>query len=80
MKPSITIDERGVLLHVTTDAGEGVAVKLEPSTVLELMAGLERARGALKTTAGWSTLLRGAGRLLLELSEGKEHGSAKDKR
>lgn len=77
MKPSITIDERGVILHVTTDAGEGIAVPLEPATVLELAAALERGRAALKTPAGWSKLLRGAGRLLLELSE--EDGDRKQK-
>lgn len=69
MRPSLTIDERGILLHVTTDAGEGVAVPLEPQTVVELASGLERARAQLKTGAGWSKLLRAVGRTLLDLSE-----------
>lgn len=72
MKPSVTIDERGVLLHVTTSAGEGIAIPLEPKTVIELAAGLERARGALKTSAGWSALLRGAGKILFDLAEDKD--------
>lgn len=74
MKPSVTIDERGVILHVTTDAGEGVAIPLEPKTALELAAGLERARARLNSPGGWSTLLRGAGKLLLELAEEKNDG------
>lgn len=76
MKPSLTIDERGAILHVTTDAGEGVAIPLEPATVLELAAGFERARATLKTPEGRSSLVRGLGRLLLELADDKEakHG------
>lgn len=76
MKPSLTIDQRGVVLHVTTEAGEGVAVKLDPGTVLELAAGLERARATLKTPEGRSSFLRGLGRLVLDLADQKEskHG------
>lgn len=74
MKPSITIDERGAILHVTTESGEGVAIKLEPATVLELAAGFDRARAALMSPAGRSILLRGLGRLALELSKGKTDG------
>lgn len=78
VKPSVTIDERGVILHVTTEAGEGVAIPLEPKTVLELAAALERARGAFKSGSGWSTVLRGAGRILLDLtSQEKEKDGAK---
>jgi hypothetical protein len=80
MKPSLTIDERGPILHVTTDAGEGVAIPLEPKTVLELAAGLERARAALKTGKGWSMLLRGLGRVLIDLAEDKENGASEPKK
>lgn len=38
MKPSITIDERGVILHMTDDAGAGVAVALNAETLGELVA------------------------------------------
>lgn len=71
-KPSITVDDRGVLLHVLGPDGEGFAVPLDSSTVLEMSAALTRAAAALKTTEGRSTLLRGVGRLLRELAEPKE--------
>lgn len=38
MKPSISIDERGVLLHMTDADGKGVAVALNAETLNELMA------------------------------------------
>lgn len=38
MKPSISIDERGVLLHMTDAAGKGVAVALNAETLGELVA------------------------------------------
>ncbi len=38
MKPSITVDERGAILHMTNDAGEGVAVALNAETLGELVA------------------------------------------
>jgi hypothetical protein len=70
VKPSVTIDARGVLLHVTTQAGESVSIPLEPATVIELAAALERARASLKTPEGRSTLLRGLGRILSDLAAG----------
>lgn len=46
MKPSITVDERGAVLHMTNDAGEGVAVPLNAETLGEIVtqgaAALER--------------------------------------
>lgn len=84
MKPRLTIDDRGAVLHVDTDdRGNGIAIPLEPNTVLELAAGFERAKATLKTPAGRSTFLRGLGRLLLELTEPKEvttDGTSKPKR
>jgi hypothetical protein len=67
MKPSLTIDERGVLLHVAI--GEDVVtVPVEPATVRELSASVDRARDALKTPEGRSTLVRGLGRIVAELT------------
>ncbi len=57
--PRITMDERGVLLHMTTSAGESVSVALEPETVFRLLESLQQAAGALKTPEG-KQLLRGA--------------------
>jgi hypothetical protein len=70
MKPSLTLDERGLLLHVAI--GEDVvSVPVEPATVRELSATVDRARDALKTPEGRSTLVRGLGRLFAELTEKK---------
>ena len=71
MKPSVTIDERGVILHVTTDAGEGVAIPLEPATVLELAAGFEAAKARLKTPAGRWQLAKGIASLFGDLGKGR---------
>ena len=57
--PRITIDERGVMLHMTTSAGEGVSVALEPETVFRLLESLQHAASELKTPEG-KQLLRGA--------------------
>lgn len=38
MKPSISIDERGVLLHMTDPEGKGFAVALNAETLNELGA------------------------------------------
>lgn len=67
MKPSISVDERGVIVHLTNDAGEGVAVPLEADTVLEAAAAIERAKAKLKTPEGRGALLRGLGRVAWEL-------------
>lgn len=64
MKPSITVDERGVILHVTTDAGDGVAVPLNAEMVTEVIQGAER----LLSPEGKRRVLRGLGRLFLELT------------
>lgn len=44
---------------------------VEPATVRELSATVDRARDALKTPEGRSTLVRGLGRLFAELTEKK---------
>jgi hypothetical protein len=69
VKPSVTIDERGVTLHIVTEKGEGIAVPLETDTLLEIVAAVERGRAVLKTPAGRSTLFRGLGKLLLDLTD-----------
>jgi hypothetical protein len=69
MKPSVTIDERGVVLHFTTENGEGIALPLEADTLLEIAAAVERGRSVLKTPAGRSTLLRGLGKLLFDITD-----------
>lgn len=69
MKPGLSIDERGVLLHVTGLDGEGLAIPLEPATVFEAAAVVTRAGQALKTTRGRKTLFRAFGTLLKTLSE-----------
>ena len=57
MKPSISIDERGVLLHVTDNEGHGIAVPLNRETVSQLSAQLAAAaalfKGPEKSQAWW---------------------------
>jgi hypothetical protein len=69
---SISIDERGVLLHVTDSEGHGIAIKLEPSTVLELAGSLQLAAAKLKTPEGKRTLLRSAVDLFSKLAGGDD--------
>lgn len=71
MKPSLTIDDRGALLHVTLGDDQTVSIPLEPATVREVSTVLARARDSLKTPEGRSTLVRGLGRILAELADPK---------
>jgi hypothetical protein len=68
MKPSVTVDERGVILHVTNDAGEGVAVPLNAELVTEAT----NAAARLLSPEGKRALARGLGRLFLELLQEPE--------
>lgn len=79
MKPSITVDERGIILHLLNDAGEGVAVPLNASTVADSQAALARAKEKLKTPEGKSQVAKALGSLFWQLvGESKgEDGSAK---
>lgn len=70
LKPSITIDERGVLLHVTDKDGHGVAIPLEPTTVLELAGSLQLAAQKLRTPDGKRTLVRGLVDVFAKLAKG----------
>lgn len=55
MKPSVTIDERGVLLHVTDNEGHGVAIPLNGEALAELGAQIALALERLKEPAGRSS-------------------------
>lgn len=73
MKPSVTVDERGVVLHVTNDAGEGVAIPLNAELVTETT----KAAARLLSPEGKRRLLRGLGKAFFELlqePEEKEDG------
>lgn len=65
MKPSITIDERGVILHVTNAAGEGVAVALNKETLGELVAQGTIALEALQSPGTRGTLFWNIGRAVV---------------
>jgi hypothetical protein len=70
VKPSITIDDRGVLFHIPSK-DQVVSIPLSTSTIREVKSVIGRARAALKTTEGRSTLAKGLGRLLSELTKSK---------
>lgn len=69
MKPGLSIDERGVLLHVTAPDGSDLAIPLEPETVFNAAAVITRAGQVLKTKRGRAILFRGLGAMLKELAE-----------
>lgn len=68
MKPSLTVDERGVLLHVTTEQGEGIAIPLNPN---ELAAATATMLENVLSPEGKRRLMRGLGKLFLELTAPK---------
>lgn len=68
MKPSVTVDERGVVLHVTNDAGEGVAIPLNA----ELVTDATKAAARLLSPEGKRALLRGLGKAFFELLQEPE--------
>lgn len=78
-RPSVTIDERGILLHLTDAEGKGVAIPLEPSTLLQLSAAVTKAVATLKTPRGRSLLVSAAGALFRELTgpgDGSDSGTS----
>lgn len=78
MKPSITVDERGVVLHVTDAAGKGFAVPLSAATVAELGLQLARAKARLMTAEGKSEIAKALGELFGKLTrKGDEDGAPK---
>jgi hypothetical protein len=66
-KPSITVDERGVLLHVPMADGRIFSIALEPATVAEMIAALTRAGVALKTPQGRSVVAKKLGEAFIQL-------------
>lgn len=77
MKPSITADERGVLLHVTNEAGEGFAIPLSAATITQLGLQLAQAKARLMTPEGKSQVIKALGSLFWQLVGEKEDGSPK---
>jgi hypothetical protein len=80
-QPKVTIDGRGVVVHLTDSNGRGVEVPLT-----EVPAAVARAAAALKSSEGRSTFLRGVGRLLASLAEpkgdnanGSDNGGKRDR-
>lgn len=68
-KPSVTVDERGILLHVPLEDGSILTVPLEAETVFRMLAALQRAGAALQTSEGKRLLLRAAGEVFRRLTE-----------
>lgn len=69
-RPGVTIDGRGVVVHLVDSDGRGIDVPLN-----EVPARVARVAGALKSREGRSTLLRGVFRLLGSLAEPEEQRS-----
>ena len=65
MKPSITIDERGAILHMTDSAGEGVAVPLNAETLTQLVAQGTLALERLKSPETRGQMLASLGRAVV---------------
>ncbi len=78
MKPSITIDERGAILHMTNDAGEGVAVALNAETLAELVtqgtAALKRLQSPETRGQVLSNLVRAVVREVLNPTPKRDDG------
>ena len=66
MKPSITVDERGILLHVTDAQGEGVSLPLDPERIA---AGVVKAVRTAQSSEGKRRILRALGSLVSDLLE-----------
>lgn len=79
MKPSIIVDERGVVLQVTNDAGEAVSVPLDSATITQMGQQLARAKAALMTPEGKRTVTKALGALFWELVGSDEDGTPKTK-
>jgi len=82
MKPSISIDERGVLLHLTDPQGHGFAVALNTETLNELGAQIAVALERVKApeTRGqflWN-IARAVVREVLTPNEKRAHGTGDD--
>lgn len=74
-KPAITVDERGVLLHLVDDEGHGFAVPLNQDTLAELGAQCAGALERLQSPEKRGRLLWRLGRAVVrELMQPEEHG------
>jgi hypothetical protein len=65
LKPSITIDERGAILHMTDSAGEGIAVPLNAETLTQLVAQGTLALERLKSPETRGQMLASLGRAVV---------------
>lgn len=78
MKPSISIDERGVLLHMTDPDGKGFSVALNAETLNELAAqayvALERLKAPEKRGLTLWNIARAVVRELTAPQEKKDDG------
>lgn len=72
-RPRVTVDGRGVVVHLVDSEGRAVDVPLA-----EVPARVARVAGELKTKEGRSTFLRGVVRLLGSLAEPRETTNATD--
>jgi len=68
MKPSVTVDERGLVVHLTNEAGEGVAIPVNA----ELVTDATKAAARLLSPEGKRALLRGLGKVFFELLQEPE--------
>jgi hypothetical protein len=68
MKPSITFDERGFVLHVTNEAGERLAIPLDMETAAQLALQLANVKAALGTPEGRRVVAKGLGGLFWKLA------------
>jgi hypothetical protein len=65
LKPSITLDERGAILHLTDEAGEGIAVALNAETLTQLVAQGTLALDRLKSPETRGEVLWNLGRAVV---------------
>lgn len=65
MKPSISVDERGVLLHMTDEAGKGFAIALNTETLTELGAQVAMALERVKAPEMRGRVLWNVGRAVV---------------
>ncbi len=77
MQPSISIDERGVLLHVVGDDGHGFAVPLNAETMTELGSQIAVALERLKAPEERGRIFWRLGRAIVKELLGPEgaHGT-----
>jgi hypothetical protein len=64
VKPQITVDDRGVLLHVSDSQGETISVPMDPERIAD---GVKIAFHAAKSEKGKRLILRALGKLVRDL-------------